>query len=143
MPPSAPQPAADFHHYLEQPLCAALPKFTGLVARNRFEEDYERFAKYFNKNHGLVPKACRMRFEKTTKEERIPKRYDDYVRQEKEHCGREAGKTYLDDGYSNGGKGQKKYPNEALGNRGVVMLFVAQGLIVGGVMGCVWSQAMF
>ncbi|KAL5383451.1 hypothetical protein DPSP01_005850 [Paraphaeosphaeria sporulosa] len=96
-----------------EPVCVAPPRFTGLVARNRFERDYERCARYFNKNHSLVAKACRKRFKKVTKKGKIPKRYDDCARKEKKKkCGKKADKTHPGDAYSHSGKGQKNVSKE-------------------------------
>ncbi|KAF2443658.1 hypothetical protein P171DRAFT_486380 [Karstenula rhodostoma CBS 690.94] len=131
IPPHLPPPAATFQHYLQQPVCSAPPTLTGLVARNRFEEDYERFAKYFNTNYSQVPTACRKRFKKATKKGRIPRRYDDYVRKEEKKCGKKVGKVGPGEGYPNGGKGKKGQGSGAQGLLGGAMPYVAQGVIVG------------
>jgi hypothetical protein len=137
IPAGLPQPAQPFSKYLQQPACQAPPTFPGLVARNRFEEDYERFAKYFNKHYSHVPKVCRKRFKKVTKKGKIPESYDEYVRKEGKKCGKKVGKIQPGDGYAHGGKGHYKHGGAAAGARGGAMSLVAQVAIVGGAMGYV------
>jgi hypothetical protein len=142
IPPGLPQPAQAFSTHLQQPVCQAPPTLTGLVARNRFQEDYERFAKYFNMHYNQVPKGCQTRFEKVTKEGMIPKSYDEYIRMERKKCEKKVATDQPGDGYSQGGKGHYKHGSAAAGSRGGAMSLVARVAIVGGVMVYAWGRAM-
>jgi len=134
IPSGVPPPAQPFTFYLQQPVCRAPPTFTGLVPRNRFQEDYERFAKYFNENYTHVPHVCQKRFEKVTTLRRVPGSYDEYIREERKQCGEKKEDKDQDYGHGHDGEGHKKHESSAMSSYECAMLPYAYGAVMGAAM---------
>ncbi|KAF1979126.1 hypothetical protein BU23DRAFT_595109 [Bimuria novae-zelandiae CBS 107.79] len=136
IPPNSTQPAAHFKSYLQAPACAPQPHIIGLDAKNRFEEDYEHFAEYFNKSSpDHVPEACDSRFKKVEKDGKLPRKWDDYVGEEKKKC-RVSTSTK---GPEDGGKGQRKYKSVGIRTLEGDMKTAAIAIVAAHA----WGQAMF